>query len=50
MRSVEVWLRGNESKLSAQDIEALRRRLGELQAEAKKRRLGSSSVSGCLFS
>lgn len=39
VRSVDVWLRGQEQKLVAEDVEALRQRLGELEAESRKPRV-----------
>lgn len=39
-RSVEVWVRAHESKLTREVVDQLRARLEELEAELKRRQVG----------
>lgn len=40
VRSIEVWIKANESKLSREIVEGLRKRLDELEVQVKRSRLG----------
>lgn len=40
VRAVDVWVRAHESKLVRDDVEALRKRLAELEGEVKRARVG----------
>ncbi len=39
-RSVEVWIKGHEAKLTREVVDHLRSRLEELEAQVKRQRLG----------
>ena len=38
VRSIEVWLKAHESKMTQQDVEKLRHRLDELEGQLKQQR------------